>query len=111
MVEAKLSKISMHPGYPNVQQKEEDSMPNCERYRSLGSALLYVAVCTRPDISIAASIAGSNVSKAFRGLKTRVPLYGLSCLLFNIALDGDMKRTDCNMKMGTTFANPVHMLR
>lgn len=63
MVEAKSSIITMGPRYPNVQQKEKESMSNGERYRSLVGALLYVAVCARPGIAIEASILGRKVSK------------------------------------------------
>lgn len=63
MSDAKPSKIPMDPGYPNMQQMEEERMPKSEHYLSLVGALLYIAVCTRPDIAIAASILGRKVSQ------------------------------------------------
>ena len=60
--EAKPSHIPMDPGYPNQQQKEEKQMPRSEAYQSLVGALLYIAVSTRPDIAIPASILGRKVS-------------------------------------------------
>ncbi|XP_062716978.1 uncharacterized protein LOC134292156 [Aedes albopictus] len=50
---AKPSKISMDPAWISER----------ERYQSLVGALLYVAVGTRPDIAIAASILGRKVSQ------------------------------------------------
>ncbi|XP_055622701.1 uncharacterized protein LOC129766214 [Toxorhynchites rutilus septentrionalis] len=53
----------MDPGY--LKQREEESKPlqTVERYKSLIEALLYAAVMTRPDISIATSILGRRVTK------------------------------------------------
>ena len=60
--DAKPSRIPMDPGYPKLQQKEEEPLPRKDDYQSLVGALLYVAVNTRPDIAIAASILGRKVS-------------------------------------------------
>lgn len=59
---AKPSHIPMDPGYPNLQQMEEDPMPRNEEFQRLVGALLYIALNTRPDIAIAASILGRKVS-------------------------------------------------
>lgn len=59
---AKPSHIPMDPGYPNMQQMEESPMPRKEDFQSLVGALLYIAVNTRPDIAISASILGRKVS-------------------------------------------------
>lgn len=60
---AKRSPIPMDPGYPNAQQKEEVPMPRNDEFQSLVGALLYIAVNTRPDIAISASILGRKVSR------------------------------------------------
>lgn len=61
MKDAKTSKVPMDPGF--LQQKEEASerLDSVDQYQSLIGALLYVAVSTRPDISIATSILGRRV--------------------------------------------------
>ena len=61
--DAKPSRIPMDPGYPKLQQREEELLPRKDDYQSLVGALLYVAVNTRPDIAISASILGRKVSK------------------------------------------------
>ncbi|KXJ74156.1 hypothetical protein RP20_CCG014244 [Aedes albopictus] len=52
----------MDHGY---QQKEEDSavLPNGDQYQSLVGGLLYIAVNSRPDVSISASFLGRSVSQ------------------------------------------------
>jgi hypothetical protein len=59
--DSKKSKIPLDPGY--LQQKEEDSklLPDNAEFQSLIGSLLYVAVNTRPDISVAVSILGRKV--------------------------------------------------
>ncbi|XP_049294175.1 uncharacterized protein LOC125769485 [Anopheles funestus] len=52
----------MDPGYPKLQQKEEEPMPRKDDFQSLVGALLYVAINTRPDIAISASILGRKVN-------------------------------------------------
>lgn len=61
MQDAKPSKYPMDPGF--LKQKEESSrqLSSPTAYQSLIGALLYVAVTTRPDISIATSILGRRV--------------------------------------------------
>ncbi|XP_055603946.1 uncharacterized protein LOC129752181 [Uranotaenia lowii] len=62
MSDAKGSRIPMDPGY--IQQKEEtEDLPNSDQYQSLVGSLLYLAVNTRPDLGICASILGRKVSK------------------------------------------------
>lgn len=59
---AKPSHIPMDPGYPKLQKEEEKPLPRNDEFQSLVGALLYVAVNTRPDIAISASILGRKVS-------------------------------------------------
>ncbi|KXJ77552.1 hypothetical protein RP20_CCG007216 [Aedes albopictus] len=62
LTDAKGSKIPMDPGY--IQQKEEsERLPTEDQYQSLIGGLLYLAVNTRPDIAISASILGRRVSQ------------------------------------------------
>lgn len=62
LADAKGSRIPMDPGY--IQQKEElNRLPSNDQYQSLIGGLLYLAVNTRPDIAISASILGRNVSQ------------------------------------------------
>ncbi|XP_065087037.1 uncharacterized protein LOC135708814 [Ochlerotatus camptorhynchus] len=63
MEQAKPSSIPMDPGYVTAEQKEEKMLATAEKYQSLVGALLFVAVCTRPDLEITASILGRKVSK------------------------------------------------
>ncbi|XP_055623692.1 uncharacterized protein LOC129767096 [Toxorhynchites rutilus septentrionalis] len=64
MQNCKLSNVPMSSGF--LQQKEEDSerLQTTQQYQSIIGALLYLAVNTRPDISIATSILGRRVTKA-----------------------------------------------
>jgi hypothetical protein len=59
--ESRPSNIPMDPGY--LQVKEEEPLENNVLYQSLVGALLYVAVNTRADISIAVSMLGRKVSQ------------------------------------------------
>ncbi|XP_055623127.1 uncharacterized protein LOC129766578 [Toxorhynchites rutilus septentrionalis] len=62
LADAKGSKIPMDPGY--IQQKEDsERLPTNDKYQSLIGGLLYLAVNTRPDIAISASILGRSVSQ------------------------------------------------
>lgn len=62
MTDAKVSKIPMDPGYLN-DDDDTKKLPNNEQYRSLVGALLYLSVCTRPDIATATSILARSVSE------------------------------------------------
>lgn len=59
---AKKSNIPMDPGYIQ-NQEEREPMSSKEQFQSLVGGLLYVAVHSRPDISISSSILGRQVSK------------------------------------------------
>ncbi|XP_062712172.1 uncharacterized protein LOC134289748 [Aedes albopictus] len=58
--DAKSSKVPLDPGY--IKQKEETALPTNTSYRSLVGSLLYVAVNTRPDISVGTSLLCRKVS-------------------------------------------------
>ncbi|XP_062703556.1 uncharacterized protein LOC134286011 [Aedes albopictus] len=61
MEQAKPSKVPLDPSY--LQKKEEmDQLPNNHDYMSLIGGLLYVAVHTRPDISVSVSILAQKSS-------------------------------------------------
>ncbi|XP_058828061.1 uncharacterized protein LOC131687971 [Topomyia yanbarensis] len=51
----------MEEGFTKVDNKSP-LLKDATKYRSLVGALLYIAVCARPDIAVSASILGRNVS-------------------------------------------------
>ncbi|KAG5868571.1 hypothetical protein JTB14_035038 [Gonioctena quinquepunctata] len=61
MTDAKVSNIPLDTGYFKI--KEEISLEISEKYRKAIGALLYIAVNTRPDISVSTSILSRKVSQ------------------------------------------------
>lgn len=59
--EAKVAKTPMDQGYLK-NEIESKPMEDCTKYRSVVGALLYVAVCARPDIMNSAAILGRKFS-------------------------------------------------
>lgn len=62
MQDAKMSKIPMDPGFFKQTEENINRLQTAEHYQSLVGALLYAAVISRPDISIATSILGRRVT-------------------------------------------------
>ena len=64
LVDAKPVKTPMEQGYQSGSSKTADSdvMEDSTAYRSVVAALLYIAVCARPDIAKSASILGRKFS-------------------------------------------------
>lgn len=63
MKDAKASKYPMDPRFLKQREEIGRRLDSPEAYQSLIGALLYVAVTTRPDISIATSILGRRVKE------------------------------------------------
>ncbi|XP_065094102.1 uncharacterized protein LOC135714650 [Ochlerotatus camptorhynchus] len=63
MEKANTSRVPMASGYLQQQQEESDEPAEKDKFQSLIGALLYVAINSRPDISIATSVLGRRVSK------------------------------------------------
>ncbi|KAG5875990.1 hypothetical protein JTB14_007367 [Gonioctena quinquepunctata] len=61
MTDAKVSNIPLDTGYFKI--KDEISLEISEKYRKAIGALLYIAVNTRPDISVSTSILSRKVSQ------------------------------------------------
>lgn len=98
MQNAKPSKHPMDPGF--LKQKEENGkkLDSPAAYQSLIGALLYVAVTTRPDISIATSILGRRVKEPSEADWTeakRVLRYLKGTLDKVLYLGGDGQKLEC----------------
>lgn len=61
--DAKNSKIPLDPGYFKSREEEQTEFPDPTIYQSLIGMILYLAVNTRPDISVSTSILGRSMSK------------------------------------------------
>lgn len=59
--DAKGAKTPMDTGYVKEEDKSS-ALSDGKQYRSLVGALLYIAVCARPDVAVSASILGRKVS-------------------------------------------------
>lgn len=63
-MDAKISNVPMETGYIRTRQDTDELLMTNNRYRKLIGCLLYISVCTRPDIATSVSILSQRVSKS-----------------------------------------------
>jgi len=93
LLDAKPAKTPMEVGYIKIDaQREEEMSEDKELYRQAIGCLLYVATCTRPDISVSISILSrkiTNPSAADWTAVKRVMRYLKGTVHFKLRLGGE----------------------
>lgn len=62
MIDAKISNVPMETSYIRTRRDTDEILLTNNRYRKLIGCLLYISICTRPDIATSVSILSQRVS-------------------------------------------------